>query len=281
MDNDSVDQILSGSFDFHVHSSPDPYSARRMDGLDTARSAYEAEMSGFVLNSDYYSTGPLASALKRMYPNLLVTGSITLNGSVGGLNPEAVLVASKLGARVVCMPTISADFWLKRKGLGSGIKLFMKQGRLDPSLSDILDIIVAEDLILATGQISPEEAINLLGRARELGVKRMIVTDASHITSSTQLHEMAATGAIIEHTLLSCMPTQRKLNPTQLVKDIYSVGIENSILSTDFGQIENPPPSEGMRMAIAMLLKEGVPPSDISKLVKETPRILIQMPTVN
>ena len=56
MDNDSVDQILNGSFDFHVYSSPDPYSVRRMDGLDTARLAYEVEMSGFVLNSDYYST---------------------------------------------------------------------------------------------------------------------------------------------------------------------------------------------------------------------------------
>jgi hypothetical protein len=281
MDNDSVDQILNGSFDFHVYSSPDPYSVRRMDGLDTARLAYEVEMSGFVLNSDYYSTAPLASALQRMYPGLLVTGSITLNDSVGGINPQAVLIAAKLGARVVYMPTTSADFWLKQKKLGSGISLFKKRGHLDPLLSEILDIIVSEDMILATGKVSPQESINLLNRAQEVGVKRMIVNDMSQIASADELKEMAATGAMIEHTMLSCMPTERRLSPTQLADAIYTVGVSNSILSTHFGQIENPPPSEGMRMAIAMLLNEGMPPDDISKLVKKTPLNLIRKPTLN
>lgn len=281
MDNDSVDQILSGSFDFHVYSSPDPYSVRRMDGLETARLAYEAEMSGFVLNSDYYSTAPLASALQRMYPGLLVTGSVTLNNVVGGINPQAVLVAAKLGARVVYMPTTSSDFWLKQRKLGSGISLFKTPGHLDPSLLDILDIIVSEDMTLATGNVSPKECIKLLNLAQEVGVKKMIVNDVSHISNADDLKEVAATGAVIEHTLLSCMPTERKLSPTQLANSIYMVGVENSILSTHFGQIENPPPSEGMRMAIAMLLNEGVPAEDISKLVKETPLNLIRNPALD
>ena len=276
MDNDRIDQILSGSFDFHVYSSPDPFVARRMDGLDVARLAYESEMSGFVLNSDYYSTAPLASTLQRMYPGLLVTGSVTLNEAVGGINPEAVRIAAKLGARVVSMPTVSADFWMKQNNLGNGISLLREPGHLNPSLLKILDIIVSEDMILTTGNISPKECINLLNRAQEVGVKKMIVNDVSHISNADDLKEIAATGAVIEHSLLSCMPTERKLSPKQLTDSIYTAGVGNSILSTHLGQIENPPPSEGMRMAIAMLLNEGMSPNDISKLVKETPLTLVQ-----
>ena len=61
-----VEDILKGSFDLHVHAGPDPGRKRRMDAMDTARAAYEAEMGGFVLKSHDYPTAPLAYALNRM-----------------------------------------------------------------------------------------------------------------------------------------------------------------------------------------------------------------------
>ena len=103
--NAAVEEILKGSFDLHVHAGPDPVKPRRLDALDTARAAYEAEMAGFVLKSHEYPTTSLAYALNRMYPGLDVTGSVTLNPSVGGLNPEAVQIAADMDARVVWMPT--------------------------------------------------------------------------------------------------------------------------------------------------------------------------------
>ncbi|MCH8310480.1 MAG: hypothetical protein IIB17_08300, partial [Chloroflexi bacterium] len=46
--NSQIEEILKGSFDLHVHASPDAGAERRLDALETARYAYEAEMSGFV-----------------------------------------------------------------------------------------------------------------------------------------------------------------------------------------------------------------------------------------
>ena len=82
--NEAIEEILKGSFDLHVHAGPDPNQDRRLDALETARQAYEAEMGGFVLKSHDYPTAPLTYALNRMYPGLLVVGSIVLNEAVGG-----------------------------------------------------------------------------------------------------------------------------------------------------------------------------------------------------
>ena len=110
--NDIVDSILKGSYDLHVHAGPDPNQKRRLDAIETARHAYEAEMGGFVLKSHEYLTSPLTYALEQMYPGLTVAGSISLNREVGGLNHQAVQTAARLGAKVIWMPTLSAQSYL-------------------------------------------------------------------------------------------------------------------------------------------------------------------------
>ncbi len=49
--NETVEEILRGSYDLHVHAGPDPNQEHLLDALDTARHAHEAEMGGFVLKS--------------------------------------------------------------------------------------------------------------------------------------------------------------------------------------------------------------------------------------
>ena len=94
--NSEIEEILKGSYDLHVHAAPD-VQERRLDALETARYAYESEMGGFVLKSHDYPTAPLTYALNRMYPGLEVFSALALNRSVGGLNPDAVEMAAKLG----------------------------------------------------------------------------------------------------------------------------------------------------------------------------------------
>jgi hypothetical protein len=43
-----------------------------------------------------------------------------------------------------------------------------------------------------------------------------------------------------------------------LVQTIRTIGTENCIISTDFGQDFHPMPAEGMRMGIATLLQAGL-----------------------
>ena len=266
--NTLVDEILKGSYDLHVHAAPDANQERRLDAIETARVAYEAEMGGFVLKSHEYVTAPLTYALNQMYPGLDVIGSVTLNRAMGGLNPDAVETAAKLDARVVWMPTFTADHWLKNHGRGPGISLFDDDDKLKPEVCDVLDLISQYDMVLASGQVSPAEALALFQEAKSRGVRRMIATHPHGVASRDEQREMASLGAYLEYTFLACMPSRGTMTPKELVGTIQSLGVSSCILTTDFGQWMNPPPAEGMRMAISALLDAGMTPEDVSVLVK-------------
>ena len=264
--NEQIEEILRGSYDLHVHAAPDGSQQRRMDALEVARCAYEAEMGGFVLKSHDYNTAPLTYALNQMYPGLSVFGAITLNRSVGGINPDAVQVAADLGAQVVWMPTHSADFRLRERG---------GEGKLCKGVNEVLEIIAANDMTLASGHISPTEAIALFKHAKEQGVQRMIATHPDGVATMEEQRHLIQLGAYPEYTFLACMPTQARATPQQVADKIRSLGVGNCIVTTDFGQWQNPPPAEGMRMAIAALLDAGMTSDEVTALVKLNPAQLI------
>lgn len=273
--NSEIEDILRGSYDLHVHASPDAHQERRLDALEAARYAYEAEMGGFVLKSHDYPTAPLTYALNRMYPGLKVFGAIALNRAVGGLNPYAVEVAANLDTRVVWMPTFTADFWLRNLGRGPGISLFDDGGKLRSEVHDVLDIISQRDMALASGHVSPQEAIALFTEAKTRGVQRMIATHPFGVATVEQQREMISLGAYPEYTFLACMPARARMTPQELAATLRELGVERCIVTTDFGQWMNPPPAEGMRMAIAALLDAGISPQEVSALVKGNPAQLL------
>lgn len=274
--NEQIEEILRGSYDLQVHAAPDGSRERRMDALEVARCAYEAEMGGFALKSDDYNTAPLTYALNRMYPGLSVFGAITLNRSVGGVNPEAVQVAADLGAQVVWMPTRDADFRLRRQG-GAGIRVADDDGELSEGVSETLEIVAANDMTLASGHVSPAEAVALFAAAEAQGVRRMIATHIDGAATVEEQRRMVEIGAYVEYTFLSCMPSGAGMTPKRLVESIRSLGVGNCIVTTGFGQWQNPPPAEGMRMAIAAMLDAGMTSDEVTLLVKSNPAQLLGM----
>ena len=273
--NDRIEVILKGSYDLHVHAGPDAAQERRLDAMDAAREAYGAEMAGFVLKSHEYPTAPLASALNRMYPGLRVAGAIALNRSVGGLNPDAVSVSAGLGARVVWMPTFDADFYTRNQGHGSGLSLTDEDGKLATEVMDIIDIVAERDIVLASGHVSPREAIALFAAAKERGVRRMLATHPGGIATEEEQLEMSSLGAYLEYTFLSCMPSRARYSVEELAATLRRLGVERCVVTTDFGQWMNPPAAEGMRMAIASLLGAGLADDEVARLVKANPLELI------
>ena len=265
--NEQIEDILRGSYDLHVHAAPDGSRQRRMDALEVARCAYEAEMGGFVLKSHDYNTTPLTYALNQMYPGLRLFGAITLNRSVGGINPDAVQVAADLGAQVVWMPTHNAHFQMQQHGV-KGIRVANDEGELCDGVHEVLEIIAAHDMTLASGHISPSEAITLFEHAKAQGVRRMISTCSDDAASLEEQRRMIAFGAYPEFTFLSCMPARGRTTPQQLVDRIRSLGADKCIVTSGFGQWQNPPPAEGMRMAIAALLDAGMTADEVTALVK-------------
>ena len=99
--------LVRGAVDYHVHVAPD-FVSRRITDIELARRCLETGQAGFGLKSHYSSTAERAQVVAAAVPGVTVLGTITLNRSVGGLNPLAVEVAARQGARIVWFPTVSA-----------------------------------------------------------------------------------------------------------------------------------------------------------------------------
>ncbi len=273
--NDRIAEILRGSFDLHVHAGPDPGQERRVDALDAGRHAHEAEMAGFVLKSHHYPTAPLAHSLSRVYPGLNVMGAVALNRQVGGINPEAVEASAAMGAGVVWMPTYDADFFMRRQGLGPGIRVLNETGRLKPEVHDVIEVVRCNGMVLASGHLAPGETVSLFIAAAEAGVERMLATHPALTAGRDEMARMTAAGALVELTMLACMPSFRLMTLGAVVETVRALGSRRCVVTTDFGQLVNPPPAEGMRMAIAGLLDAGLTPAEVETLVKTNPRQLV------
>jgi predicted TIM-barrel fold metal-dependent hydrolase len=71
------------------------------------------------------------------------------------------------------------------------------------------------------------------------------------------------------------MPMTYRMPPPDLVEAIRTIGTENCIISSDFGQDFHPMPAEGLRMGIATLLKAGLDEVELGMLVKDNPARLL------
>src|SRR3954470_15078312 len=100
-------QVLEGAYDLQVHVGPDVI-ARRIDDIDCAKECLAHGMKGFVLKSHYVQTGERAQVVAKAVPGSRVFGALTLNHSVGGLNPVAIELAGRTGCKGVWMPTVGA-----------------------------------------------------------------------------------------------------------------------------------------------------------------------------
>src|SRR3954466_6477333 len=193
-----------GAIDFHVHSEPDVFG-RSMDDIDVAVLASRKGMRGLVLKNHVTMTADRAVLVMKIVPGIEIFGGIVLNNAVGGINPAAVEWMHRMSGgrgKVVWLPTFDSDKHIKTlvDPKASGI-VVAPNGQVTPQLEEVLKIIARENLVLATGHIHAEEVIAVTRRARELGVKNIIVTHGlTNIPglSVAQAKEVVAMGAMIE-----------------------------------------------------------------------------------
>ena len=252
---EQVESLLKGAFDLRIHAGPEPDGERRTDYLEAGRDAYEAEMAGFVLMKHRHPTALAAYALNRMYPGFHAVGSIVLNTSVGGLNPDAVEAAAKLGAKVVWMPTQDAG----------SIRLV----DAPDAVGTVLEVAKSYSMVVASTHATFEDTEMLVGLAGSVGLERLVVTNPTARFSTDEADRLLSHDLYVELPFLSYYPSSDA--GERLREDIDMIGADRCIVSTDFGQWTNPPPAEGMRMAIAALLDAGMREADIDKVVRTNP----------
>ena len=283
----NVDKFVAGSIDMHLHPGITKGPAR-VDIIEAAQQAQQAGMKALVYKSHSY-TAAVAALVNRMIPDIEIVGSICLNYEVGGINVHAVENAVMLGAKVVWMPTFSSANsidMMRAQGFpakGEGFSIIDKAGKLLPEMEPILSLIKENNMVLATGHISPQEIFALIEEAQRIGIKNIIVTHPTDkefmekVLTLEEMQQLAKTGAFMEFTIIGILPNEFCHHPADLVKVIKSIGAEHCIISTDLGQPQNPLPVEGMRLYIATLLHHGITPHEIELMVKANPAGLLDL----
>jgi hypothetical protein len=222
-----------------------------------------------------------------------VFGGIALNHSVGGLNLEAVRVAVKMGAKQVWMPTIHAEHYLKAvdsvpmfakqlKGGISGISLTNDDNTLKDPVKKIIDIIAEADIALATGHISFKEAMTMIECAKKAGVRKIVVTHPTspmeHYTIEEMKRAIELGATMLEHVVNDTTHQMKSPIPSSVISDaIKATGAKNTIMSTDSGQVINPPPVISMENFICMMLEDGISQEDIRIMTRDNPARMIGM----
>lgn len=282
-------EMLRGVIDFHIHTGPDIYP-RLLNDIEVARQAKRAGMRAILIKSHATITGDRAQIAQTL-TNFPVYGGLALNWHVGGLNKYAVECAAKLGASQVWMPTTHASNYLKyvdhvpmfAKSMPKdikGISILKEDGSLVPEVGPILEIIAKNGLILATGHLSPEEGLALIPEARKAGVEKIVVTHpvASFVNYSVDQMRLALSrgATYLEHVFNDCTPqVANPLPPSALGNAIKAIGPEYCIMSTDSGQVVNPPPVKVMAWYIKEMLQYGFTPKAIRTMTIVNPgRIL-------
>jgi len=291
-------EAIHGAYDLQVHVAPDVIE-RRIDDIGLAQEFLEKGLKGFVLKSHYIPTAERAKVVSRAVPGIQAFGALTLNHSIGGLNPVAVEIAGRSGAKVVWMPTVDAanetagrvggpntklPFWaqIQRELAATGIApppltVIDEVGKVNEPAMRCLELIRQHDMILATGHLGRREIFALVRAAREMRLRKVLVTHAefpSQNLSAEEQLELADAGAFIEH----CFTTMHtnKAPWEAVLESIRRVGPERCVLSTDLGQTINPPVAQGFAMFAQTLLDADFSTEDIRRMAVINPTALVE-----
>ena len=290
--------LVRGGYDTHIHVAPDVVKRRTTDVALAARFA-ELGLAGFGLKSHYTSTAERARVVSEAVPAVDTIGTITLNRAVGGLNPVAVEIAAREGARIVWFPTVSSEneqhevlaadpngkvpVWvrfeleLREAGVVPEPVPVVADGELVPEARAVLEVIARHDLVVATGHLSRDEIFALVDGAVDAGVKRIVVTHPefpSQRISVADQRALAERGALLERAFTT--PYTGKCTWEQVFEASRAVGPERTVWSTDLGQVFNPPVEDGLAILADRFLEAGFGEEEVRTMAVENTRFIAE-----
>lgn len=296
-DPQTVEGLLQGAFDTHIHSAPDVLP-RKFNDLELAQRFKARRMAGFVLKSHYICTADRATLVNQVVPEVQAFGAIALNNSVGGLNPLALDIAGRLGTRVCWLPSVDnaneleaiagqrdeskLPYWMsiaremRALGIAGSFLNVTEDGKVTQATRQCLEIIAKHDMVLATSHIRPSEVLPVVKAAQEVRVKRIVITHPEFPTtllSIPQQQELARLGVFFERCFTT--PNTGKISWEQVYANIREVGPSSTILATDLGQTTAPYPDEGLGIFIGNLLDQGFAEKEVRAMVRDNPAQLL------
>jgi protein tyrosine phosphatase (PTP) superfamily phosphohydrolase (DUF442 family) len=274
-------ELVRGAYDLHVHVEPD-LAARRIDDLALARRFGELGLAGFVLKSHYAPTAERAAVVRAAVPDVRALGAITLNAGVGGLNAQAVEIAARSGARIVWLPTVDAENEASEDGHASAGRPVWRQIKdefatvgvdsrpvpvTEAGLAKVLEVVARHDLTLATGHLGRAEIHAVVESAFDAGVSSVVVTHPDYPTQGVPVDEqrqLAERGAMLERCFAPIHTG--KVTWEETFAMIRATGPQHNVLSTDLGQVANPPVEDGLALMADRLLEAGFSEQDVQTM---------------
>ena len=295
--SDRARDLLRGAYDTHMHISPDVVE-RKIDDITLAKRFQELGMDGFVLKSHYGSTAERASVVRAAVPGINALGAIALNRAVGGINPLAVEIAAREGARTVWLPTVDSvnESHEREAPPGAKVHVWVKlqlelreqgieippvpvvneaNGTVLPEVREVLAMIARHNMLLATGHLSRDEIFAVLDAALESGVRDIVITHPEFPSQDLSVEDqkaLADKGALLERCFTT--PHTGKVTWETWIENIRATGPESSVLSTDLGQVFNPPVEDGMALMVDRLLDSGFTEEEVYVMAVVNTRIV-------
>ena len=268
------DELLNGIIDLHIHAGPS-VAKRSVDAIEMMQEAVDAGYRAAVIKDHYFPTMMSATMSQQHFgqDKTKMFGGIVLNNSVGLFNLNAVDAACAMGAKYVCMPTVSSKCHIDgHKGafLGSGntsvaetpVCYLKENDDLDPALVDILKYLARKpEVILYTGHGTAAEVDALIHKAAELGIKRILVNHPHFLVHATyeQMASWAKLGAFIElnaGVVKNIATLSEPVDISVVGKIIEAVPFDRLVVDSDFGQKVNGSPVDGLSRFISALMTE-------------------------
>ena len=198
----------------------------------------------------------------------------------------------------VFRPFHTFDEKFRREELERSIRIPIDEAPT-PEIVEVLEMVAANPHVyLITGHVSAREAVRLVELGHEHGIKKLVVSSTIFkIATMDQLAHMVELGALIEYTLATYghssgtrktdyyaeieyasdpIPSDfPKTSVKTVAAQINELGAEHCIIATDYGVYTLPPPVEGLREFIALLLDLGLTEGQIKTLVQKNPAELL------
>jgi hypothetical protein len=289
---------VAGAYDLHVHVAPDVMQ-RRITDLELARACRDVGLAGFVLKSHYVPTAERAAVVNAaMGGGTWAIGALTLNAAVGGMNPIAVEIAAREGARVLWMPTVDAanhrathgdlppgatpPMWLAlqaeldAEGITTDpVPVFDGNGKPLPATREVLALAAKHQLVVASGHLSARETRAIADAALEAGVRHVIATHPEFPQQDMALDDqkaLATDGVYLERCFTT--PFTGKYDWSRMTENIRATGAEATIVTTDLGQPQNPPVEDGLALIADALREAGFTDQEITTMIVTNSRLL-------
>jgi hypothetical protein len=206
------------------------------------------------------------------------------------LNAQAVEIAAREGARIVWLPTVDSENEASEEGPKPAKQPvwrkiqdeFAAAGVASPpvritseGLAKVLDVVARHELVLATGHLGRAEIHDVVDAALAAGVSRVVVTHPDYPTQGVPVEEqrdLAARGALLERCFAPIHTGKVSWDAT--FEAIRATGPEHNVLSTDLGQVANPPVEDGLALMADRLLEAGFSEDEVRTMAVDNTRML-------